>query len=303
MAARDQLLAQLREGTVSQRLSAARELVEIATPKDVAALQELRRVESNSWVRSAIDTVIARVAKGNVHEHVSIWTSTPADPAVEDIHAIAVRESTRMLVHDARPLLQNADVAARREIGEYEDSDTRRALGRIRDLYAAMERLAEASASPAYTEFDLRDVVLSAVLDSGVPASSATVPRSEPLAVFGDPSLLTLVLVNFIRNGFEALEGSSPPPVVITFGTTDAEVWVAVLDEGRGLPRGNFMEAGQTTKNRSAHFGYGLTIAERAARSFRAAIRLSPRHPRGTAAEIRWPLDMAEERDDTGPSS
>ena len=208
-----------------------------------------------------------------------------------------------MLVHDARPLLQRVEVVAEDEIDDYEGSDTERALGRLRELFQAMERLADASASPTFVEFDLRDSILSAISDSGASTKRVSVPRADPLSVTGDPSLLSLVLVNFVRNAVESLDGSSPPPVVVTFGTTDADVWVSVLDEGRGLPVGNFMEPGQTTKNRSDHFGYGLAIAERAARSFRATIRLSPRQPRGTAAEVRWPIDIAEGQDDPDSGS
>lgn len=301
MSQNDSLFDQLRGGTVSQRLSAARQLASVATRGDLSNLQERRRVETNSWVRSAIDTAIARVTMGKVQEHAGVWSSTPADPTLEEVHAIAIRESTRMLVHDARPLLQRVEVVAKDAISEYEGSATEQAIGRLRELLQAMERLADASASPTFVEFDLRDSVLKAIEDAGASAKQVSVPRSEPLSVTGDPSLLSLVLVNLLRNAVESLEGSSPPPVVITFGTTDVEVWVIVLDEGRGLPAGKFMEPGQTTKNRSDHFGYGLTIAERAARSFRAAIRLSPRQPRGTAAEVRWPLSISEGQDD--PSS
>lgn len=297
----DKLFDQLRGGTVSQRLSAARTLAGVATRGDLPNLQDRRRVETNSWVRSAIDTAIARVTMGKVQEHAGVWASTPADPTIEEVHAIAIRESTRMLVHDARPLLQRVEVAAKHAISQYEGSATDLAVGRLRELFQAMERLADASASPTFVEFDLRDSVLKAIDDSGALAKQVLVPRSEPLSVTGDPSLLSLVLVNFVRNAVESLEGSSPRPVVITFGTTDAEVWVTVLDEGRGLPAGRFMDPGQTTKNKSDHFGYGLTIAERAARSFRATIRLSPRQPRGTAADVRWPLNIAEGQND--PSS
>ena len=56
--------------------------------------------------------------------------------------------------------------------------------------------------------------------------------------VTSDPTLVRLAVCNGIRNAIEAVAAANlaePHPIVITWGETDIDYWVAVLDRGVGI--------------------------------------------------------------------
>jgi C4-dicarboxylate-specific signal transduction histidine kinase len=141
------------------------------------------------------------------------------------------------------------------------------------------------------TDFDLRDLALRIIADLGYADDEVVLYRDEPAIVRGDPELLALALRNLIANAVEA-SVETKKRVVVNYGVTESDVWIVVLDEGIGLPA-NFdkvWEPGKTLKSKKEHFGWGLSIAQRAVHSFNGSIRVTPREHGGTAGEIRWAL-------------
>ena len=77
----------------------------------------------------------------------------------------------------------------------------------------------------------------------------------QPCIVHGDESLITLGIVNGLRNAIEATVAAgddfSRTPVTVMWGTTDLDQWVSIVDVGIGF-KGNIQRAfeiGATTKS------------------------------------------------------
>jgi len=290
-----QLIGVLSVGSLTERLAAARALSLIVGEEHIERLRTLRRNEADPWVRAAIDDAIGHAKRGAAEiPHGLVWRSAPPPQELNVLEAEALNNATRMLVHEARPLVQALELAALAVSDERTDG-LLPAIGRLRQLLETFERLANASARPHYYEFDLRDCVLSATANCCSEDADSVIVRSEPLVVRGDEQLLLLALTPLIRNAIEATSSPYESPVIINFGQSEAETWVVVLDEGSGLPPGDPFRPGQTSKSKKTHFGFGLTIARRAVHSFDGHVSLAPRATHGTAAEIRWSLPIEED--------
>jgi signal transduction histidine kinase len=107
-----------------------------------------------------------------------------------------------------------------------------------------------------------------------------------------------LVVANGLRNAIEATESLSEiidasNRVVVSWGETDRDYWIAIVDWGPGLPLGfdRIFDIGSTTKK--DHLGMGLAIAERAALSLSGNVSVTPREDKGTRYEFRWPRRTA----------
>ena len=84
----------------------------------------------------------------------------------------------------------------------------------------------------------------------------------------------------------------SPAAVVINWGITDRDYWIAVLDDGVGLPAGTerMFAMWTTRKRKSNHFGIGLPLALRAM----ATLPRNRRTPATSASRSRLRDQVAE---------
>ena len=76
----------------------------------------------------------------------------------------------------------------------------------------------------------------------------------SPMVITSDPALLRLAISNGIRNALEAVSTlaiEEPHPVVMTWGMTDIDYWVAIVDKGPGIvgPSEAAFGIGKTTKS------------------------------------------------------
>jgi C4-dicarboxylate-specific signal transduction histidine kinase len=203
-----------------------------------------------------------------------------------------VEETTGQLVHELEPVLGTLKILAQRELPQYETTGTYGQILRLERLLAAIDTLRRAAAPPKTTEFELAEVVrriAEEAFPGDPPQISLAGPR--PFMVLADQSLVELILVNGVRNAVEstALVAEAQGPV-ITWGDTDKNYWLAVLDEGVGIPAGRSSSAfdiGVTSKK--DHLGMGLTLARQAATSLHGTLSLEPRNPKGAAYRFTWP--------------
>jgi signal transduction histidine kinase len=216
-----------------------------------------------------------------------------ADGLTEEIYSEAVEETAAQLVHELEPVLGILKVLARKEIPQYEKSQTYVQILRLERLLTAIDTLRRAASPPNITEFDLADVIRRIADEAKFSASvdiSFAGPR--PFIVLADQSLVELALKNGVRNALEstAFVQGVKSSVVITWGDTDRDYWISVLDEGIGIPAGrtgSVFEIGITSKK--DHLGMGLALAKQAVTSLRGEITLQPRSPKGAAYKFSWP--------------
>ena len=76
---------------------------------------------------------------------------------------------------------------------------------------------------------------------------------AKPMLITSDRALLQLAISNGIRNAVEAVTGApggEPHPIIVNWGETDIDYWVAMLDRGPGVvgPAESVFGIGKTTK-------------------------------------------------------
>ena len=313
--------------TSSERLRAARFLVQNATNAHRIQLSKIREAEPNSWVRRALEQALQRLDKSSASPRASAVEEVreaPLDARLhEELHAQAIEETSALFLHELRPLVGLLDEAADGEIDRYACSRTKALVGRVKSFLNAIETLRKASAAPVAQEFDLTDLVariaadevsqgratlesLAGELDGdadgdddaeGSPQFTLiklSLARQDPIITTGDPTLVEMSVANALRNAIEAVMNSyedDQSDVILNWGATDTDNWIVVLDKGCGLPSGwdRLKEPGTSTKKSQGHLGMGLPIAQRAIESMQGSIRLTPRDGGGVQCEIRWP--------------
>jgi signal transduction histidine kinase len=270
---RDEALRQLESASQRERLSAARTLSRLALQRDTPALQRALRVEAVPWIRSALESGLARAAASPepAEADLDIPSLTTETSVAADVYSRAVEELTDRFVHEFRPLVGLARVHAQREVPNFETSQTAAQLRRMQTLLRGIDTLGMAAAAPKLRTVDLASIVREAAAScaeelraEGHDDSDPSLDGPEPLWVYTDPDLLTLALRNGIKNALEA-SANTADPVVISWDQSSVEFWVAVLDFGVGLPPEGkaLFSIGTTTKPQ--HFGIGLAIVERVA--------------------------------------
>lgn len=312
----------------SQRLRIARFLAQNATDADRGRIIRIRQTEYDSWVQKALDKAISRTEARKPKDSTTDEEEKEDDPSsrqlYEDIYAQATRDCSAMFLHELRPLVGFLEADAIDEVNCYNCSNTKKSVMRILSCLDTIDMLRNASMTPSIRDFDLTDLVSQVsevetrrslvvsgilseeendfrILDDHIrqffesTGTEIILTRREPVLCSGAPKLIELAVGNAIRNAIEAVlavRDKDHCEIVLNWGVTDVDNWVAVLDEGGGLPEGfnHLMEPGVSTKSKEdSNFGMGLTIAQRALRSINGTIRLAPRPTVGTLCEIRWP--------------
>ena len=295
---RDEVGRLLLEGDSRARLRAARWFARHSQESDHDLLRRAIDLGGDRWTQDALKTALA-----NLHRPEAEATTrrkedadSVAEGLTEEIYSEAVEETTAQLVHELEPVLGVLKVFARKEIPEYEKSQTFLQILRLERLLGAIDTLRRAASPPNVVELDLAEVIRRVAETEQRSAQTSVAiefggPR--PFIVLGDHALIELAVTNGVRNALEstrAVEHDRKPPVVITWGDTERDYWVAVLDEGLGIPAGrtsSVFEIGITSKR--DHLGMGLALAKQAVTSLRGEVSLTPRTPRGAAYRFSWP--------------
>jgi len=190
------------------------------------------------------------------------------------------------------PILGKIRHFAAQEIAVYEDSRTRSELERLEQVLESVTSLSKAGSVATPSEFDLADLI-ERVRAAGQAAGDDIVVElagPSPLLVVGDPGQVRLAVSNGLRNAAEAAAQITDPSrrrVLVTWGETDRDVWVTILDRGEGLPFPR-VPLDRMASTKSGHQGVGLTIARRAAEALGGEIELVDRPSGGARFELRW---------------
>lgn len=295
---RDTALELLSAPNYYVRLRAARILTQTALSEDLEKLKTARLFETVTWVQQALDDAIERA--GGAVKSFPVKISAPAQEEeeqllIDDVNARAVRTTARKLVHDVKRFIGYVNLEASQEITDYQTSRTKQEVDRLRLLMQAIEKLSESAAVPNIQQFDISKLIK----DTATAECSNTEVVLElsgtcPELVYGDDSLIQLILTSAICNAVEAVTDVKAvikdPTVVVSWGQTDREYWISIIDNGSGPPpKGEgLFDIGTTTK-RIGHFGLGLAQAKTAALSLRGEIGLDVAALGGAKFSFSWP--------------
>jgi signal transduction histidine kinase len=296
---REEALSLLEDSAPRNRLRGARALQELAVTADYRVLREHVDREPDAHVRRALVRVIHRIRPEQKipEEPVSSDLEGAERDLIDDVWAEATEEITGIFLHEISPLVGAVSDAARSELSDsFSTSRTSAAIDRLTGLVELVGQLRRAASAPEMKEFDLTDLVLEGIRDEGVSNDERVRPaRDDPVVIVGAVAAVQIAFCNGLRNAKDAVDARDDPArgeVIINWGLTDQGGWIAILDNGIGLPEGSnrVFEYGLTTKPKSEHFGFGLSISRQAMQSAGGSIELAPRAPTGTAFVMRWPV-------------
>ena len=115
-------------------------------------------------------------------------------------------------------------------------------------------------------------------------------PPAREITISADAGQIRQALINLIKNGLEAVDGSGE--VVVTAAAQGDRAELSVSDTGPGLSvqqRAQLFQPGFTTKSHGS--GLGLTIVERIVNEHRGAITVDSGAGTGTTFRMRLPLE------------
>jgi signal transduction histidine kinase len=292
---REEALAQLRSDVPHQRLKAARYLVHNVKAEDQMILRDARQRETVSYVKKSLDQALANLSRQpqSPGSESLDELSIPEDVR-RQIRAQATEQVTRTLLHEIEAPIGLVRFEASREIANYAESKTKKRLDSLQRIFDAIEQLKLATTSPKPEGFDLaeliRDIVIMETANKQVDVS---LQGPSPQMVTSDPALIRMAICNGVRNAIEAvyaIQTAEPHSVVVTWGSTDVDHWVAVLDQGPGIvgPVEAAFEMGKSTK--IGHSGFGLAIAKQAIETLGGDVTLLQGANGGARYEVRWEL-------------
>jgi signal transduction histidine kinase len=290
----DAALALLRSRSPHERLKGAQYLAKHIDPNDLDALRAARVTESVAYVKRRLDAGIKRRAGASVERTEGVSAEPDVPPALRnEIWANAFEEVSGILLHELEPRIGQIREAVKVEIPDFATSRTKARLDHLERVLQGISGLREAASTPKIEEFDLalliRDVVGAEVGEQGILVSQQ---GKQPLLIHSDQRLLSLAICNGLRNAIEAVSsvpaGQEPHAVVITWGETEVDYWIVILDRGPGLvgPFDAAFQIGGTTKQ--GHSGFGLPIARRAMETLEGTASLAPAQDGGARLELRW---------------
>jgi len=250
---------------VSARKLEGRDEVTLAVLTDIT---ELRRLQETDRKRAALAEIGATVSAIN-HEVGNILS-----PLSHQLNKLAQAGS---LEDTAKPLQ-----VARERVAALER------LGReLREFYK------EPQLAPRRVR--LRDVVESTLADMRAVTGATWVPpelSGLDTEVTADIQKLKQVLLNLVKNSWEAMQDCPRKQWAVTVTTEGRKAVVIVRDSGPGIPpeyqKRLFQPFFTTKKERGT--GLGLAIVKRIVEAHGAEIRIVSAPGEGTAAILSWPL-------------
>lgn len=291
---RDQARALLSSSEAHERLKAARFFAKHALPDDHELVVTAHAKESISWIRRALFAAVQLSRNHFPKVPQNIEEDDEGEINVGDVHAQAVEETTNAILHEVRPAVGLIKAFAEKEIGEnFSQSRTKFEIERLSSILQSIDLLGRAASQAVPKEFDLamliEEISRSTTHTSPVPMFFA---GPKPFLVIGDSHLLGIAYANGLRNAIESTERLGvlkDAKVVVSWGKTDIDYWLSILDSGTGIVGSTEAVFEMGTTSKEGHLGMGLALARRAIQSMRGSLKLTPRKERGMQFLISWP--------------
>ena len=287
----DELIQNLESTSSYKRFKAASYFSKNHCPAAIEALRARQKVEKVKHVKMVIDRAIRRI---NAEEVAGIDEENfgeDADVLKQHLKSKAIDEFSGLLLHEMEPIFGLLKLSAKQELDNYEGSDTKKYLDKLRRLLSAIKKLRTAAFTSKAEEVNLSQMVADICSEEINERVDLHLEGNQPFVTLCDSNLLALALSNGIRNSTESISscaGNDKRRIIITWGTTEVDDWVSIIDEGIGLvdsPESAF-QLGNTNKN--DHTGFGLTIVRQAMESMNGVAELSQSTTGGAQLILRW---------------
>jgi len=271
-----------------ERLVAARYFMMNASSEHEAELKSWLGRETVGWVKNAIEIALTK----NTQNQALLEPPDTTDIENKNVsYTLALREVASVMLHELEPLIGILGIKLREDISNYEESASRRQMEHLKDFFKALSFLRLATEMTGSDSFTCSDWI-SGLIEGYADEKNIRLTGPQGLIVKADQGLLKLALSNGLKNAIESTASATQirptGDVIINWGETNVDYWIAVIDDGLGLgkPTEKLIKIGATTK--PGHFGMGLTIAQQAMQSLNGKLSLSSPNSTGAVFELRW---------------
>jgi len=290
---RQEAIALLTSASTHLRRRASRFLAQNAESADLDAIRSARNAEADAYVQVGLDRAIRRLTSTErLGEARTEDYTSGSDLDSKQIYAKATEWVAGLLLHELASPIGLLAYEAVREVPGYAESRTKLHVDKLQTVICAIEQLKKASATPKPEEFDLAALIDELVTAEFIDLSEIIgMHGPRPLLLISDRALLSFAICNGLRNAVEAAQIAGErctAQIVVTWGETDVDYWVSIIDNGPGLtaPPDSAFEIGKTTK--AGHSGFGLAIANAAIQAVGGAVTLERATGGGAKYELRW---------------
>lgn len=289
---RDEALAKIFSRAASERLDAARFLSEKAQADDLAIVRLALGAEGVPWIRSALELVRERLE----NEGKSAVTAPQGRGAPQSSGEETVHDTIGQVLHELTPAIGRLKMAVMSEYEGYVGSSTEREFEKLAKLIDLFSRWRRVNSEPRYSRVDLEDLLREVVEEESAGGIVMAVQEDPAVPlVLTDREFLKAAVANGLRNAVQAIEArgetrTGEEGVTISYGVTDREYWISVLDDGIGLTQKGEAVFASTTDLRPGRSGLGLPIAREAVSKLGGRLSLRSAVPRGAKFLIEVPL-------------
>lgn len=295
---RQEALDLLNSKSPHDRFKAAHALNKVAIHDDLRVLKQVKHSETDLYVIKRLEVAISGIEQfiEQVEPNSDQDSNENYDEKLfEHAKAQAIEWISGLLLHEVGSKLGLASYEASNEITNYENSKTKHQMDNLLNIFDAIESLRKATNTSKAEEFDLAELIDNVIkIENSSKSVEFMVIGIRPSIINSHKNLIHLALCNGIRNAIEAILSIKGPllsnmsPIVVTWGETKSDYWIAVLDDGIGIsPSINqLFDIGKSTKK--GHTGFGLAIAKQALETLGGSVTLEPQKERGVKYEMRW---------------
>lgn len=271
------------------RYDAAKYLAAHPLFKNKQRLQVAYDKENVGYIKNTIQIALKRIESN----FSPVQNNDITDASVSEDRSMylrAVSEIAGFFLHELEPIIGRISLSARREINEFDNSQTKRHIGSLKLLLGAITELRQANKSKNSTEFNFENFVESVIANEHSKYSkNINLSGNRGLTTISDKNLLILALNNGIRNAIDScLLSEREPKIIIRWGETNIDYYLSIIDNGGGLSNSieELKKIGVSTKK--SHFGYGLSILNNAMERIDGHWTLDNNVFGGAILTLRW---------------
>lgn len=271
-------LNELKRLSPDKQIEQIKKLKKDVTDRDIVKLRSLVESISPPWFKNAIQQIIIDRTLPEPIKRKEEPIEDDVAYNIEEIKSIAVAESIGHIIHELDPIIGSLDLAARREVNDFDNSTLKGEIERLFELMDSFVGWQKAEQSPNYKDVNIYRLVLEEVDRVKDHANVEFIFNiSQSLNFELDNSLTRFIVSNALRNAIESVDsvtGREIKPIIINAGVTDTFFWMSLIDDGIGLPaeQSIIFQSRYTTK--PGNRGFGLSIVSKAIKSMKGDWKL-----------------------------
>lgn len=299
----EEFLAEIKGLPPEKQIEAINVFFENSSLDDVRNIQNSINAISQLWLRNTISGYLNKYLNNTSLEKNSnsiivnqVVDSEEKDVIynVEDIRSLAVSESLGQIIHELDPLIGSLEVAANKEIENYDNSRVKGEIIRLQELVDTFTAWKKSAETPNYQKLKIYNVISDEVERIKQHADCKIIINiPTDLDFYVDNFMFRTIISNSLRNSTEShklVVDRSANIIIISAGIlVNDSLWISIIDEGIGLPvdQTKLFKSRYTTKPGSR--GFGLTIIAKSIQSMKGIWDLKDSSPFGAVFYFEIP--------------